>query len=255
MAGRQTADVVFCVDASASMQPCFGALKRQIRNFVIGLNSNVQIRWDLRLDFVAYQAGVSGNEMLYSLQSLYQPNTMTLVGALYGASSEQGDSRFFTTDVEEFARAVDAVSVGGDEATFVALDTALDFPWRDKGHCHRALVLLTDEPLETGIDFSGQTEKLPQLIDKIHKLKVKLFLVGPTSNAFDQLSAADGSEYEIVRDVENGLQTVDFAKVLEQIGKSVSVTTLQSQPTEDRITRALFNQSAWVGGRGRITGR
>ena len=256
MAGRQPADVVYCVDASGSMGPCFAALRRQIQSFVRGLHSNPQIRWDLRLDFLAYQAGASeGGGTLHAMRSLYHDGSAPLMDGLYQTPGQQSAPRFFSSDVDEFARGLEAVSVAGDEATFIALDTALDFPWREKSACHRILVLLTDEPLETGVDVATQAQRVSDLIDKIHELKVKLFLVAPASPAFDQLSAADGSEYEVVEDTENGLQTVDFAKVLEQIGKSVSVSTLQGQPNPDSATRALFGQSSWVSARGAITGR
>ncbi len=253
MPGRQTADVVFCIDASASMKPCFLALQRQIQSFVRGLGSNNQIKWDVRFDFLAYSAGTGqrGQGTVYVLRSLYGTGTDVTRG-LY---TSQTSTRFFTSDLEEFARGIENIEVSGDEASFVALDLALDYPWRAECACHRVVILMTDEPLETGLEVESQVAKIGELIDKIHSLKVKLFLVGPPSDAFDKLSAADGSEYEVVQSTEDGLQTVDFRKVLEQMGKSVSVSQPQNLTTTSPAHRALFGQSGWTAVEAKITGR
>lgn len=104
------------------------------------------------------------------------------------------------------------------------------------------MVLLTDEPPETGALPEARRRKVPDLILKINDLRVKLFLVGPYSETFAELQAADGSDYLQIEDgdVGNGLASVDFRKVMGSIAKSISVASLQATPKSAK--RALFGQ-------------
>src|SRR5205823_8840036 len=129
----------------------------------------------------------------------------------------------FTTDFTEVRSGLSHVTVFGDEAMLVALDLCLDFPWRPRGTCHRVVVLLTDEPLEANANAREQRRLVGTLIDKIHALGVMLFLVGPKSEGFEELAEADKSQYQQVTQTQDGLGTLDFARVLAHIGKSVSV--------------------------------
>ena len=254
MPGRQVADVVFCIDASGSMGPCFDALREHIQSFVIGLEADGQFNWDLRLSFLAYSAGEASGGGVFGFRSL-DLRDMELIKALYQHSDAQSNAgRFFTTDIEEFTAKLNKVKVGGDEATFVALDTALDFPWRAEGLCHRVVIVMTDEALETGVQVPWQIAKIPDLIEKLHTLRVKLFIVGPSSDAFDAISAADRSEYQILQDVHDGLKNADFKQILGEIGKSVSVSNMQGVAPPDKVRRGLFDQGKWSAGNTKITG-
>jgi hypothetical protein len=160
---------------------------------------------------------------------------------LYGANG--GGGRFFTTDLAEFRAAVSELAAKGDETNFIALDFCLDLPWRTTPDCHRIVVVLTDEPLETGLEVAEQRAKVKDLIQKVHGLGVKLFLVGPESPAYDELSMANGSEYEVVSKGA-GLASADFGRLLRQIGKSVSASRAQAVRTG--VRRALFGQDHWT---------
>jgi hypothetical protein len=127
----------------------------------------------------------------------------------------------------------------------VALDMCLDFPWRPRAGCHRVVVVLTDAPLEDNADAQAQKRMIGPLIEKIHALGVMLFLVGPKSEGFNELSEADKSQYQQVGQTHDGLGTLDFARVLAHIGKSVSVSVLQGVPDKP-VKRALFGQDRWV---------
>jgi hypothetical protein len=254
MLGRQVADVVFCLDASGSMGPCFDALRKHVQSFVKGLEAGGQFTWDLRLDFLAYNAGESPSGGVFSFRSLHLRD-LELVDALYRRSgSQSGGGTFFTTNLAEFSDALDAVQVGGDEASFIALDTALDFPWRESTACHRVVILMTDESLETGVQVGRQITEIPALIEKLHALRVKLFIVGPPSEAFDAISAADRSEYQILQNAHDGLKHADFKQILGEIGKSVSVSTLQGPSSKPKVQRGLFDQEKWEETKTQITG-
>ena len=226
------------------MRPCFDAVRKNIGSLIAGLKSDGQTNWDLRFDFVSYSASESdGGNLVFGMRSL-RANGLKLVEGLY--NHQQSANSFFTSDVEEFRGGLAELKAGGDEASFVALDTALDFPWRDPNVAHRVVILLTDEALETGVGVRQQTELIPALIEKIHRLRIMLHVVGPTSIAFDQMSAADKSEYTVVDDAQNGLGNVDFAQTLDSIGKSISASTLQSLPGTRAARRALFGQDSWT---------
>jgi hypothetical protein len=242
MPGRFSADVIFCLDASGSMAPCFDSLRSHLGKFAGGLRSGGQMHWDLRLDFLAHRAQEEAGSGVFHFQSLRRSG-MELIRELYQGLNA-GES-FFSPDVDEFQRGLGILQVKGDEASLVALDTCLDFPWRDASVCHRVVIMLTDEALETGVCVAEQVAKIDQLISKLHTLRIKLFLVGPESPAFDALCAADRSEYLIVTDGQAGLISVDFDQVLEVMGKSVSVSNLQAFPPEFEAKRGLFGQAQW----------
>jgi hypothetical protein len=176
---------------------------------------------------------------------------MDLLAALYGQKPDP--AAFFTTDPTEVRAGLNGVDVYGDEAMLVALDLCLDFPWRPRGGCHRVAVLLTDEPLEANADAKGQRRMVGPLIEKIHALGVMLFLVGPKSEGFEELAEADKSQYQQVAQTQDGLGSLDFARVLAHIGKSVSVSQLQERPDKP-VKRALFGQDRWKATQAEIKG-
>jgi hypothetical protein len=210
-------DIVFLIDASDSMRPCIDAVRRHLGDFNRGLESGSQHRMDYRLDFLAHCCDSSG--MPFNLFSL-RNSGVDVVTALYKPGQP---GSFFTTDPEELRKGLDRVDVAGDEATIVALDFALDFPWRPRSSCHRVVIALSDEPLETGASVATQQAKISDVIDKIQALGVMLFLVAPESPAFALLAEADKSEYQVIDTTGDGLSTVDFGKVLSFIGMTISM--------------------------------
>jgi len=241
-------DVVFCLDASASMAPCIDGVRRNIGSFLDGLTGDNNRTIDCRIDFLAHSCDPTGN--IVRSGSLRRQGA-DLVAALYGANSDP--AAFFTTDAAAVRAGLDEITVIGDEAMLVALDMCLDFPWRPRAGCHRVVVVLTDEPLEENAEARTQKRMIGPLIEKIHALGVMLFLVGPKSEGFNELSEADKSQYQQVGQTHDGLGTLDFARVLAHIGKSVSVSVLQGVPDKP-VKRALFGQDRWVASNAEIKG-
>lgn len=241
-------DVVFCLDASASMALCIDGVRRNIGAFLDGLTGDTNRKIDCRIDFLAHSCDPTG--AIVRSASLRRQG-VDLIAALYGQKSDP--AAFFTTDAAEVRAALDQVTVIGDEAMLVALDLCLDFPWRARAGCHRVVVVLTDEPLEENADAKSQKKLLGAVIDKIHALGVMLFLVGPKSAGFDELAEADKSQYQQVGQTQDGLGTLDFARVLAHIGKSVSVSVLQGIPDKP-VKRALFGQDKWVAANQEVMG-
>ncbi len=254
MSTRGVVDLLLCLDASKSMQPCFDGVRQHLSDFVSGLSAGGQQQQslDLRVDYLAHSCGQEG---AFRAESLRYRGGIELVRAIYSnhaSATQQSSSSFFTTNMSEIERGLSGIQVVGDEAPLVALDLALDFPWRPRNKCHRVLVMMTDEPFEsgTGMNYAaasldGQRGKLSEIIDKCHALGVMLFLVAPDSDLYSQLSLVNKCQYKSVDDSGDGLRTVDFGEILSQIGKSVSVASLQSVGDGD-IKRALFSQDEWI---------
>jgi hypothetical protein len=234
-------DVVFCLDASGSMAPCIDAVRKNLDAFLDALAGNANHKLDCRIDFLAHSCDPTGS--LIRSKTLNKTG-IDLIRALYGQSPQP--AAFFTRDHEAVRRGLKNIDVFGDEAMLIALDMALDFPWRPQAGCHRVVVMLTDEPLEANAMWSMQQAKLDAIIDKIQKLGVKLFLVGPASAALETLAEADKCLFQKSTQTYDGLCSLDFNKVLGQIGKSVSVSQLQGRP-EAGVKKALFGQDTWVG--------
>jgi len=241
-------DVVFCLDASGSMAPCIDGVRKNLDAFLDALAGDTNRTIECRLDFLVHSCGEDGS--LVRSKSLNRSGA-ELIQALYGQKPDQG--AFFTTDRNAIRAGLKDVDVYGDEAMLIALDMALDFPWRPQSGCHRVVIMLTDEPLEANAVWPDQRAKLDAIIDKIQVLGVKLYIVGPPSAGLDTLAEADKCLYQRATQTHDGLGSLDFAKVLGQIGKSVSVSILQERP-ESRVRRALFGQDQWVASNDSIRG-
>jgi hypothetical protein len=230
------------------MAPCLDGVRRNIGAFLDGLIGDANRPIDCRLDFLVH----SCDETFRAVRSTsLRLDDMELLTALYGQTPNP--SAFFTDDPNELRAGLADVTAYGDEAMLVALDFSLDFPWRPRSSCHRVVALLTDEPLETNANLREQRKKIGKLIDKIHALGVMLFLVAPKSAGFNELAEADKCQYQQVAQIHDGLASLDFARVLAHIGKSVSVAMLQGG-SEATVERALFGQDAWKPGNVQIRG-
>lgn len=236
MPGRNCADIVFCIDASGSMEPCLKAVCENIGKLLEGLNSDGQTTWDVRFDFLTFQETANSSHSYRSVNHYCVP----LVTAIY---KEHDDSKFFTRDLEQFKSSLADVTPRGEEMHLSALDIAMDFPWRSSNDAHRVVVLLSDEPVETGIDVGEQVAKIDKLIEKVMAKRIKLFIIAPESDAFYRLASADRCEYSDLESQQDGLQSVDFSKMLSTIGKSVSVS--QSYEGGKTEPMPLFNQNTW----------
>jgi hypothetical protein len=237
---------VFLLDASGSMTPCVEGVKQNIAKLADFFKSDSQTAWDVRLGFLAH----SSWRGLHSLAAI-GTSGMPLIEALYksgGANGQPSPEGFFTNGIAAFEEALARIKTDGDESTLVALDVALDFPWRPAEQCHRTVIVLTDEAIETGEDVPMQKAQLGNLVKKIHRKRVKLFIFAPRSDAFVALSVADRCEYEVLGEQNDGLRNTDFAKLMDAIGKSVSSS--QSSGSADDRPEPLYGQDHWGTGSG-----
>lgn len=240
MGTQKNVDVVFVVDASASMKPTFDQLRKHINSMltpIIKSGSNV------RLGLVAHRAGETDDGgAVYQFSGI---GGHSVIDALYQKSPNDSDEQgLFTRDLKIFVESLDRISPAGDEETLIALDCALDFPFGPLASTKRVLVLLTDEPLEDGVSRGECGDKIMELIEKVHARHINMFLVLPESEQANRLVYADRAEVEFIQGGD-GLASVRFDLLLGQIGKSISVPSLQTT-TEPAFKRALYDQNQWA---------
>lgn len=230
-----TVEIVFVIDASASMRPCFEGLAKHLEDFLKPLQG---FNFRIRLGLVTLNVGKSkdGGRVV---------RTTTLAGDL--DSIYDGQSSLFTESPDEFLGTLRAVKVSGNENSLLALDLALDFPFGPLATTRRVVAMFSDEKIEAGAILDEEIQLLPKLIKKIGDRRVLLFAAMPTSEALEILGSTDGSQIQVV-DGGAGLGSVDFGKLMGQMAKSISVSSMQGD--EGAYERALFGQDTWGSGEG-----
>jgi hypothetical protein len=211
---KGVADIVFCIDASGSMEPCIEGVKKHIEKFLDGVSSNPQLSYlDWRLGIVAHDS-----EHFYIMD--------------------------FTTDLSRFKDALKRIETGGNEFTLPALDWSLDFPWRNDSH--KIIVLFTDEPLETGAEPDFQRLKMKELYEKIVSLRCMVYFVGPSCPEYEEFAKLPRCFFEEIKGHKD-FYKVGFDKVLERIGKTISGSILSTQqPSKPNIPKDIYNISGKI---------
>jgi len=201
---KGVADIVFCIDATGSMEPCIEGVKTGVQNFVSGLQSDAQKPIDWRAKIFAFRDLKNG---------------------------EPFEIHEFTDDKGEFANQVSTLSAtGGDDLDESVLDAifvaATKSEWRE--NCHRVVVVLTDADshpeMEASTVEAGQATDVDEVFNQVVANKVQLYIVGPKSAVYDSLSVANDAVFEEVDTSGDGLKTVDFTELMENIGKTVSAS-------------------------------
>ena len=249
MAGRETADIVFCMDASGSMSPTFEGVRNHVFELLDSMRADLQRSWDVRFDFLAYKTAYDCDGKAGMVFDTIKKKNMEVIDGLYRSSVDANggsSSGFFTSDVNVFRTALQRVECDGDETSAPAIDMAADFPFRDASTCHRVVILFTDERMEDGTSVQESNSKLAALATKLQDRGIMLYMVTPRSDMYDTLSQIDKCEWIVVGDDSNGLADVDFSKVMQTIGKSVSVS--QTRKGAAAGPRPLFNEAGWTDG-------
>ncbi len=245
MAGKKCADIVFCIDISGSMESAIHGVKRHINDLIRGLKNQGQDEWNVRFDFLAFSDNLNGIHWYYSYSTMKKGQKKDPIDALYHRKDK---SYFFTEDIREFQDALNQLDVISSEQQLVALDTACDYPWRSSDECHRVIVLLSDDEVH---DFGipEQISKMPKLIQKIQNKRIKLFIIGPECDSYEELGSLNRCEYIDLGDLftvnfgNTTFDQVDFGTMLNTIGKSVSVSQTYDGGLSE--TNPLFGQETW----------
>ena len=125
----------------------------------------------------------------------------------------------------------------------LALDVAADLPFGPLSNTKRVIALFSDEAFEAGVNGSDSNRFIPELQKKLMARHIQLFAAIPEGDGANELAQTDRSEIEFV-DGGEGLGGVDFSRLLGQMGKSISGSSLQAG-AEPTYQRALFGQDKW----------
>ncbi len=214
----QNVDLVLVIDASSSMKPCFDALRENLARVVAPLQGFVT---NVQFCVLAQSVGMRGRTLVHDHRFIGASGADAL-GALYAGPANQGAGRgpFFTADAGRVRSFLADLKPEGNEDLLLALDLAADLPFGPITSTCRVIALFSDEPIEAGAVESGRVERIPELIDKLTRRRIKLFAALPESDASLTLSQANGSEIEFVSGGD-GLRSVDFSQLLSQMGKSI----------------------------------
>jgi hypothetical protein len=235
MASPAQVDLVLVIDTRSSMRPCIEQLKMHLKELIKPMQGQVG---RVRFGLVGLSASAKDGAVVYVPRTL--AGDTESIGWLYGGDAQR---EFLTGDPDKVIARLDTFTVTGDEDNLVALDIALDHPFGPVSTTKRVVALFSDEKLEAGAQRTAIKEYIPRIVEKLHARRIKLFCAMPYSDAAQQLSEANGSEIEDVGG--QGLSTVDFKALLGQMGKSISVSSLQGA-LEEKYERALFDQDEWV---------
>lgn len=243
--GTNKVDILFVLDASDSMKPCFDKLKQNLRQFIVTLN---QASFEVRLGLLAYHSMTVGWSIGHE-HFVLSGDEVEKITNLYHPGIKEDD--YFTSDLERFLRTLDTVKIEGDECTPLALDIASDFPFAPPDESRRVIILFSNEKIETGMevnagDVNGKSlESFPRVLQKIAKKKIALYAYIPASNAAAQMMRLPKS---IIHSIDEGgdcWNKIDFAQVLEKMGQSISASSLQ-MTREPECEKAIYGQDKWV---------
>jgi hypothetical protein len=200
--------------------------------------------WYLDVEYPATSGNVVTHHPSESDPARFQFSTVKHKDALVSLYKDKSQD-FFTKDVEAFRRSLSEVSIEENETPLLALDCAMDLPWRDEATTNRIVVLFTDEAVAGGNRHDQSVSLISDIIRKLRMSKIFLYLIAPDCTEFDKLSQYEKCEYEPVAEGD-GLGSVDFGKVLRQIAKSISMSQTGLATPKQFPQVALFGQDKLV---------
>ncbi|MCF0215460.1 MAG: VWA domain-containing protein [Fibrobacteraceae bacterium] len=254
---EKRADVVFVIDASDSMKPCFQQLKNSIRNFVHPFKE--EGFESLRLGLLAYNAGPNNGKWVYR-NTFINGDAPENMNILYGQDEEAKEALFTRSgdgfvDVDTFCTQLDKIQCCADENTPLALDCAGDFPFEPLCSTRRIIVVFTDEKMEDGVlknePIGDDCCELEKVMKKItNRRRATLYYFGPQCEATDMMQdyprvhVTEVKEYKQREDGEDIWANIDFEKILATMGKNIS-TSVCEVVDEGEYQRAVYGQDGW----------
>ena len=242
-------DVLFLIDASASMKPCFDKLIQYVNDFVRPLN---QAHFEsVRLGILAYKSSFQDGKVCHQ-HTVLGGSDAQFMRDLYAGNSVvplmEEDTPFFTHDVEKFRSCLRSIVPSGDENSLLALDTAADFPFEPAATTRRVIVWFTDEKIEDGITRDKPNAKANDICKKIHKRKITLYAFAPHSSLLEMpigrtpKAIIENVPEAINQESQSGTwDSLDFQALMESMGKSISESTLQQ--SRDEFVPATYGQN------------
>jgi len=217
-------DIVFLIDVSGSMAPAIEKLTQNLDAFVRNIDTT-KVK-DYRIKVASFSdLEVDFKELAQDFSRPWRENPQT---------NQSVD--LVKKDLEECRKLVLDNYGGGDEpeTSLDSLYNAIDLFKKDPNKRKRVIVLFTDatakEIQDDTINKNGlsREDKLQLLVQKLITERVYLFLYAPVFDDYSYLAlnASDKVTYEALnedgRNPVGALRNLNFDKVLEILGKSIS---------------------------------
>jgi hypothetical protein len=212
-------DIIFLIDVSGSMAPAIRELIDNIDSFVDNIDPR-KVR-DYRIKIGSFSdIDVDIPQVAMNLDRPWRANPKTTQS-----------THLIKNDLQECVDLVETYYGGGDEpeSSLEAISRAVDMFDDDWTKRTKVIVLFTDattKPLL--IDGLSEGESLVDLANRIQEKHVNLFLYAPVHEYYQTLSqeALDRITYEAINEdgssPVDALRGLDFKRVLEVLGKTVS---------------------------------
>lgn len=256
--GGSRADVLFVVDASGSMRPCFDQLIAHIKRFVEPFKESGFT--SLRLGLLAYSANKNRSAQKIVYRNMFLcPDSANNMSVLYG-DHDLASRKFFTNgasiedNVNQFVRRLERIKCLGDEDTPFAMDCAADFPFEPLSATRRVVILFTDERIEEGVlqmkSVGENFETLEKIMEKFNQRHISLYFFGPHSPAtevvedYPRVFFKDVVACQERRDDSETWDSLDISRVMDGLGKSISASALGATEEAD-FARATYGQDSW----------
>ncbi len=223
---RGVADIVFLIDATGSMDTCIGELKKNLSTFIDTLvskdgNNESPVR-NWRAKVVGFRDCEVDSQ--YHVDNPFVEDAETLKSQLAALKADGGGD-----EPETLLDSLYKVCAMGATEAGAPPDP---FRWRHHRDAHRFVFVFTDATFKRPMRLSELNGgEVDDVINCIHANRVLLYLFAPQWPGYDELAAADRSEYytvgEIGHDPQAALRrytqdTSNFQKILASLAKSVS---------------------------------
>jgi hypothetical protein len=237
--GRGVADIVFLLDCTGSMASCIEAVKNNVSSFIQTLTTKDANNTNPVKDWRAAAYGYRDFNFSDSVPFIANPfvrKPEELIAQLATLRAEGGhDEPESALDAIYRLAKLDATSRGEENPT----------RWRYRSEAARIVVLLTDatfHPVMSLPEAKGGT--ITDVFNVVNSNRIILIMIAPSMACYDELSAAQRSEYEAIElaageSPQDALDrftkdTANFRKVMEQLAKSISASAAVDpvDPTE-----------------------
>jgi hypothetical protein len=223
---RGVVDIVFLMDATASMTTCIDKLKENISTFVDSMcdttNQENPVR-DWRAKVVGYR------DFIDDPASALEDNPFVTEAATVQSQLNALEAKFGGDLPESLLDAIHHVAnMGQIDKGAQEIDPN---KWRYRSSAARVVIIFTDADYHPTTKDGGTFD---DIVLACTSNRILLFIFAPEMDSYDQLSEIDKSEYEPI-EVQSGEQPADalerfvsapdaFKKAMEQLGKSVSAS-------------------------------
>lgn len=203
---KGVADIVFCFDCTASMTDIIDSVKNNVNKLIDGFKTYTDLDWRARA--MGYRDFEVDEEYLINDKPFVENDEAALkaqIGSIEAKEYTGGDDPESTLDAIWYA--------------------ACKSDWRS--NCHKIVVVFTDEASKgvnekTIADIPGADADLDVLAQELNVNHIKLFLWGKKDPLYDVLQKIPRADIVQLEDPENDFKNMNFDKVMEQLGKTIS---------------------------------